>query len=193
MENNAITFQAVSTLTHNLGNTLIEGVTKGDMSNYTAFKVCPRPHTLGTVNDLVRDNKVPRLDGLLKTADSGEGNDTPNTDRAQGGNVGTGRDLMRGNLVVRAMSAEECDGNGLVVVLALVVQDGDRRGRFTPGGRNGERGNLSETRKLTEASATDDSNTDGACEMRDCQRGSGVTNAVGTFQQPQGHTHRRRC
>lgn len=132
MENNTISLQAVPTLAHNLGNALIEGVSKGDMSNHTALKVCPRPNALSTVDDLVRDNEVARLDRLLKTANSGEGNDAPNTDRTQGSNVGAGRDLMRGNLVVRAVSAQECDGNGLVVVLALVVQDGDRRGRFTP-------------------------------------------------------------
>lgn len=80
MENHTVTLQAVSTLTHNFSNALIKGVTKGNMSNYTALKVCPRPNALGTVDDLVRDNEVAWLDRLLETANRGEGNDAPNTD-----------------------------------------------------------------------------------------------------------------
>ena len=51
--------------------------------------------------------------------------------------------------MVSAVAAQECDSNGLVIVLALVVQDGDGRGGFTPGSVDGERSNLSESRKLT--------------------------------------------
>lgn len=80
MQNNAITLQAMSTLAYNLGNALIKRIPKGDMCNHTAFEVSPRPHALSPVNDLVRDNKIAWLDCLLETANSGEGDDAPNTD-----------------------------------------------------------------------------------------------------------------
>jgi hypothetical protein len=65
---------------------------------------------------------------------------------------------VRGNLVVGAVTAQERDSNGLVVVLAHVVEDGDRGGRLAPGGRNIQRSNLGESRKLAKASSADDSN-----------------------------------
>jgi hypothetical protein len=58
-------------------------------------------------------------------------------------------------------------------VLALVVQDGNGGGGFTPGSRDRQRGNLSEARQLTESSATDDSNADRAYAICDCQHDSG--------------------
>lgn len=151
----------MSTLAHHLGDALVKGVGKGDVANHAALEVSPWPHALGTVNDLVGDDKVTRLDRLLETADSREGNDAPHPDGAQGGNVCAGRDLVRGELVVRAVAAQECDGDGLVIVLALVVQDGDWRGGLAPGCWYGQRSYLRETGKLAEASATDNRNADG--------------------------------
>lgn len=146
VQDNTVTLQAVTTLADNLGDTLIEGVTEGNVGDNTALEVGPRPDTLGTVNDLVGDDKVTRLDLLLKTADGGEGDDAADTDRAQSGDVGTGRDLVGCDLVVSAVAAQERDGNGLVIVLTLVVQDGDGGGGFAPGSRDGQGSNLAEAR-----------------------------------------------
>lgn len=133
VQNDPVTLQAMSTLAHHLGDALVKGVGKGDVGNHAALEVRPWPHALGTVNDLVWNDEVAWLDCLLETADSREGDDAPHADGAQGGNVWAGRDLVRGELVVRAVAAQECDGDGLVIVLALVVQDGDWRGGLAPG------------------------------------------------------------
>ena len=152
----------MSALANNLGDSLIEGIAEGNVGDNTALEVGPRANTLGAVNDLVGDDKITGLNFLLKTADGGEGNDAADTDRAQGGDIGTGRDLVGGDLVVSAVTAQERDGNGLGIVLALVVQDGDGGGRFAPGGRHSEGGNLGEARQLAQSSAADDSDGDRA-------------------------------
>lgn len=177
MQNDPVTLQAVSAFPHDLGDTLVKGISEGDVGDHTPLEVGPWPHTLGTVNDLVRNDKVARLDCLLETTDSREGDDAPDPDGAQSGNVRAGGNLVRGDLVVRAVSAQECDSNGLVVVFALVVQDGDRGGGFTPGSRDRQRGNLGEARELTESGAADDSNWDKPYAICDGQHGSGVKEA----------------
>jgi len=146
VQDNAVTLQAVSAFPDDPGDTFIEGVTKGNVGNHTALEVGPRPDTLGAVNDLVGDDKVTGLDGLLEAAHGGECDDAADTDGAQSGDVGTGRDLVRGDLVVQAVTAQERDGNGLAIVLALVMQDGNRGGGFTPGSGDGQGSDLSEAR-----------------------------------------------
>lgn len=136
----------MSTLTHNLGNTLIKGITEGNVGNNSTLEVSPGPDTLGTVDDLIGDHKVAGLDSLLETADGGEGDDAADTDGAQSSDVGAGGDFMGGDLVVSTVTAQEGHGDSLVIVLALVMQDGDGRGGFTPGSADGQRGHLSETR-----------------------------------------------
>lgn len=134
MQDNAITLKAVSALAHHLGDALIEGVTEGDVGDNAALEESPRAHALGAVNDLVRDDKVTGLDFLLQTADGGESNDAADANGAQGGDVGASGNLMRSDLVVQAVAAQEGDGDNLVVVLTLVVQNGDGRGRSAPRG-----------------------------------------------------------
>lgn len=173
MQDNTVALQAVSALADNLGDTFIEGVTEGNVSDHPALEVGPRPHTLGAVDDLVGDDKVTGLNFLLETADGGEGDDAADTDGAQSSNIGTSGDLVRGDLVVRAVTAQEGDSNGLVIVPALVVQDGDGGGGFTPGSRDRQGGNLSKARQLTEPSAADDGDGDRAYAICDCQHDSG--------------------
>lgn len=158
VQDDTVTFQAVTALTNDLGDTLVEGVTEGNVGNNTTLEVGPWADTLGAVNDLIGDNKVARFDGLLQTADGRESNDAADTNGAQGSNVGASGHLVRGNLVVGAVTAQEGDSNGLVIVLALVVEDGDRGGGLAPGGRDVQRSNLGESRELAKASAADDSN-----------------------------------
>lgn len=136
VQNDTVTLQAVTALANDLGDTLIKGVAEWNVGDNTTLEVGPWANTLGAVNDLIGDNKVARLDGLLQTANCRESNDAADTNGAQGSNVGASGHLVRGNLVVGAVAAQEGDSNGLVVVLALVVEDGDRGGGLAPGGRD---------------------------------------------------------
>lgn len=121
MQNDSIALQAMSAFTDNLGNTLIEGVAEGNVCNNAALEVGPWSETLGAVDDLIRDDEIAGLDLLLQTANGGESNDASDTDRAQSGNVRAGRNLVGSELVVQAVSAQESNGDGLVIVLAVVV------------------------------------------------------------------------
>lgn len=157
VQDDTLTLQAVAALPDNLGDTLIEGITEGNVGDNTTLEVGPWANTLGAVNDLIGNHEVAGLDSLLQTANGRESNDAADTDRTQSSNVGAGGNLVRGNLVVEAVTAQERDGDGLVVVLALVVEDSDRGGGLAPGGRDVQRSNLGESRKLAKASAADDS------------------------------------
>lgn len=165
MQDDAITLKAVSALAHHLGDALIEGVTEGDVSDNATLEESPRAHALGAVNDLVRDNKVAGLDLLLQTADGGESNDAADANGAQGGDIGASGNLMRGDLVVQAVAAQEGDGDNLVVVLTLVVQNGDGRGRGAPGGCDIQRSHLGEAWQLAQTGAADDGDSDGPCQI----------------------------
>lgn len=165
MQDDTITLEAVSALAHHLGDTLIEGVTEGDVSDNTALEESPRAHALGAVNDLVGDDKVAGLDFLLETTDSRESNNAADTDGAQGGDIGTSGNLMRSDLVVQTVAAQEGDGDNLVVVLTLVVQNGDGRGRNAPGGCDIQRSHLGEAGQLAQTGAADDSDWDGPCQI----------------------------
>lgn len=158
VQDDTLTLQAVSAFANDLGDTLIEGIAERNVGDNTTLEVGPWANTLGAVDDLIGDHEVTGLDSLLETANSGESNDAADTNGAQSGDIGASGHLVRGNLVVGAVTAEERDGDGLVVVLALVVEDSDRGGRLAPGGRYVQRSNLSESRKLAKASAADDSN-----------------------------------
>jgi hypothetical protein len=134
VQDNTVTLEAVPALANNLGDTLIEGVTEGNVSNDTTLEESPWANTLGAINNLVRNDKVARLDLLLETANSGEGNDATDANGTEGSNIGAGRDLMGSDLVVGAVAAQKGNGNDLAIVLALVVQNGDGRGGVAPGG-----------------------------------------------------------
>lgn len=160
MQHNTLALEAVAASPHNLGNTLIEGVSERNVSNHASLEEGERPDALGTVNDLVWNHEVAGLDLLLQATDGREGNDGADTNRAQSSDVGASRHLMGGNLMVQAVTTEESDSDGLVVVRAVVVQDGDRGGGSAPGSRDVQGSNLSETRQFAKTSSTDDRNTD---------------------------------
>ena len=136
MQNNTITFQTMPTSPHNLGNTFIKRVTKGNMCDNPALEVGPWAHTLGTVNDLIWDNKIAGLDLFLQTPDGRESNDTADTDRAKSSYIGTSGDLMGRNLVMQTVTAQEGNGNNLVIMLAVVVKNRDWRGGLAPRSSN---------------------------------------------------------
>ena len=161
MQRDTLTLQAVSTLPHNLGNPLIERIGKRNVSDNTLLKERPGTETLGPVNNLVGHHKVPGLDFLLQTTDGGEGDDGTDTNGTKRSNVGTGRDLVRRQLVVKTMATKESDRDELAGGGALVVKDGNRRGWVTPRRGNLERGNLGEAGEFAQTSATDHGDADG--------------------------------
>ena len=166
MKSDAVTLQRVAAGADNLRNALVEGIAERNVGDGTSLEEGERADALGAVDDLVGDHEVAGLDLLLQTADGGEGNDGADANGAEGGDVRAGGHLMGRDLVVLAMTAQEGDGDGLVVVRALVVQDRDGRGGLAPGSRDVQRGDLGETRELTKTSAADDGDADGVYTER---------------------------
>jgi hypothetical protein len=56
----------VSALPHNLGQTLIERITKAYVRDESALKESEWPYALSTVDNLIWDHKVTWLDFLLE-------------------------------------------------------------------------------------------------------------------------------
>ena len=83
--------------------------------------------TLGTVDDLVRDDKVARGDFFTQRADSGEGDNGLDTDMLERGNVGSGRDFGRRDGVRETVSRDEGDQRA-----GGQLGNGDRRRRLSP-------------------------------------------------------------
>lgn len=160
MQCNAIAFQTVSARPHHLGDILIKGVAKWNMSHYPRLEKGKRPNTLCAVNDLIWHDKIPRLDGFLQTTHGRKGNHRPDTNTPQSSNVGSVRYLVRRNLVVCAVSAEEGDGDIFAGDATLVVEDGDRRGRLPPGRLNFERRYFCEAWKVLQTGAANDGDAD---------------------------------
>ena len=135
----------------------VERVRETDVANDAALEEGEGAHALGPVDDLVRDDKVHRLDLLAQGADGGEGDDGAHADGAQGGDVGARVDLVRRDLVVDAVAGEEGDGD------ARVLEDHDGARGLAPGGVDVERGDGSVAIDLVEAGAADDGDADGLC------------------------------
>jgi hypothetical protein len=144
MEHDSVAFQTVAALSHHLGQSFVERVSEGDVGDHAGFKEGERSNTLGAVDDLVRDNKVARFHGFLEGADGGKGDDGANAEGAEGGDVGAGRDFMRGELVVCPVAREEGDGDRSASGGGGVFEDVDVGGRVAPGCRDGEGGSVGE-------------------------------------------------
>lgn len=126
VHDNTLSLQRVSALANNLSDLLIEWVSKANVSDNATFKKGEWSNALGSVDNLVWDDKVAWLDLLLKGTDSRERNDAANTDGAKGGNVGAVWDLVWCNRVVSTVAGKE--GNDGV----LVFEDGDWRRWSSP-------------------------------------------------------------
>lgn len=161
MQHDTLSLQAVSASPNDLSNTLIEWVTEGNVSDSTSLEECEWPDALGSVNDLVWNHKIARLDMLLQASHSRESNDGSHADRPQSSNVGSSRHLVGSNLMVKAVTAQEGDSDILAVSRALVVEDSDRSGGLAPGSRDIQGRNLRETREFPESGTTDDGDPDG--------------------------------
>lgn len=82
MQHHPVTLQRMPTGTHDLGDTLIERIAKGNMGDDAALEEGKGPHALRAIDDLVRHDEIPRLDLLLQGAHGREGDHRPDTDLA---------------------------------------------------------------------------------------------------------------
>lgn len=160
VHDNTLSLQRVSAPANNLSDLLIEWVGKANVSHNATFKESEWSDALGSVYNLVWDDKVAWLDLLLKGTDSRERNDAANTDGAKGGNVGAVWDLVWCKRVVCAVTRKE--GNNGV----LVLEDGDWRRRSSPWSVDVQAGDWSEAINLREASAANNGDVDWAWEEK---------------------------
>lgn len=131
------------------------------MTNKATLKVGPRPDTLGTINDLVRNDEVSRLDSFLQTAHCGESNDGPDTNGSERCNVRARVHLVGRDLMVKTVTAKECDWDRFAGAGRRVLKDCDGRRRLAPGSIDVERSDLLEAVKFLQTGAADDSDADG--------------------------------
>lgn len=104
MQHYAITLHRLCALAHDLSDLVIVRVAKGHVANKTALEECEGADALGTVDDLVGHDEIHGLDLLLQGADGGEGDNAAHANMAQGGDIGTGGNLVRRILVVRTVA-----------------------------------------------------------------------------------------
>jgi hypothetical protein len=143
---------------HDLGDLLIKGVRKPDVSDNPALEERERADALGAIDNLVGNDKVAGLDLLLQRADGGEGNDTADTEGAEGCDVGAVGDFVGSERVVGAVAGEEGDGG------VLVGEDRDGRGRGAPGSGDVQGGDRGVTFELLETGSADDGDVNFALE-----------------------------
>jgi hypothetical protein len=145
----------VTASTDDLGDLFVEGVGEADVADYSSFEERKRPDPFGAINDLIRNHEISRLDLLSQASDGRKGDHTSHTETPQSGDVGTVRDLVRGELVVEAVAREEGDGG------VVVLEDGDGGGGGTPGCLYVELGDGDEAFEGLEAGAAYDGYVDG--------------------------------
>lgn len=155
VENHPVALHGRGALLDDCRELRVEGVGEADVADYAAFEKGKGTDALGAVDDLVGDDKIHGLDVLLEGADGGEGDDGADAEGAEGGDVGTGGDLVGGDLVVGAMAGEEGDGD------ARVLDDEDGGGGGAPGGSGGYGGDGDEAWDLGEAGSADNGDVDG--------------------------------
>lgn len=107
VEHNAITLHVLAALLDDLSKVLVEGVGESNVADNATLEEGEGADALGSVNDLVGNDKVHGLDLLLQGANGGEGNNGADTDVSQSSNVGAVGDLVRGELVVHTVAGKE--------------------------------------------------------------------------------------
>ncbi len=121
MQPHAIALQAVPAAAHNGRQALVKRIGKGDVPDDAALEEGPRPHALGAVDDLVGHDEVARPHVRLQAADGREGHDVAHAERAQRGDVGAVRDLVRRVLVVEAVPRDKGHRDHRLLLLLLLL------------------------------------------------------------------------
>ena len=109
MQDYALSRQTVSTLLYNLRKGWVEGVCESNVAHHTALEEGEGSNPLCAIDDLIRNDEVPRFDLFLQTAYRGEGDDGSYADLPQCGDVGAVGDFVRSEFMVEAVSGDEGD------------------------------------------------------------------------------------
>lgn len=125
MQDHTFTLKTVPTPPHDIANLLIKGIRERHVQDEPALEESKRPNTLGPVNDLVRHHEVARLDLLGQTSRGAEGDDAPDTEFAEGRDVGARGDFGRIVLVVHAVPRQKGDRGFMSGGWRWVFEDGD--------------------------------------------------------------------
>ena len=112
---NTLTLKGMPTSTDNLSDLRIKRIGKPNMANDALLEESEGSDALGSIDNLVWNNEVPRSDLFLQRAYGREGDDGSHTDLAKRSNVGARWDLMWSVFVMSSMSGEESD-RGTVVL-----------------------------------------------------------------------------
>lgn len=107
MQDDTVALEAPAACPDHLCDAFIEWVRKGDMTDDSAFEECKWPNAFGPVDDLVWDDEIARLDRFLQAANCRECNDGAHPYASKSCDVGSGIDLVRGELMVDAMAAQK--------------------------------------------------------------------------------------
>lgn len=97
----------MSTHSHHFSNFLIERIRKWDMVDNAILEEGKRTDAFGAVNNLVGNDEVPWFDLFLQTTDSGEGDNCPHANEAEGRDVSASRYFVWSIFMVQAMTSEE--------------------------------------------------------------------------------------
>lgn len=160
MQHHPFTLEAVSTLPHDVADTLVERIRKRHMDHEPILEEGVRSDPLGAVDDLIRHHEVAGLDLLGETARGAERDDTPNAEFPQGGDVGAHGDLRRVEFVVRAVAREKGHGDRFAGRGRRVFEDRDGRRRRAPGCVDVQDGRFVEVWEVVETSAADHGDVD---------------------------------
>lgn len=155
MQHHALALKTMATLPHHVAHLLIKRIRKGDMTHEPTLEERERPHALRAIDNLVRNDKIPRLDLLGQTPSRRERNDAPDANLPQRGDVRAHGDFGRVVLVVDAVAREEGDRDGLAGCRGGMFQDGDGRGRRAPWCVDVEHGRQFEVFERVESRAAD--------------------------------------
>jgi hypothetical protein len=118
----------MSTHSHHFSNFLIERIRKRDMVDNAILEERKWTDAFGAVNNLVGNDEVPWFDLFLQTTDSGEGDNRPHANEAEGRDVSAGRYFVWSIFMVQAMTSEEGNGYRLAGGRRRMLGYGDGRG-----------------------------------------------------------------
>lgn len=102
-------FEDIPLRPDNVFQELGEGVRKHGVGHESVFEKGAGADTLGAINDLGRQDEITGGEFFTKGTDGGEGEDGLDTEGFQGGHVGTGGDLGRGEVMTTAVAGQEGD------------------------------------------------------------------------------------
>lgn len=131
MQSNSISAEYRSASYDDSRKSFIKRVCKGNMALDASLKERKRSDPLGAIDDLIRDDKVPRLDVLPQTAHCRKGDDGPDAQGSECGDIRSAWYLVRCDLMMQTMSCQERNVRGRSVGRCM-AQYTDRRRRPAP-------------------------------------------------------------